>query len=147
MASVSFGFETGDPDQRGLLPTFGVGIGLPLFDRNRGAIAQANAERSRALAEATLARVDARNQIARATRQREIALAQVARDRSLVASANRVTAMALTAYREGASTLANILEAQRSAREVLARYVDDLANAWIATAELRVLALPLSRDP
>jgi outer membrane protein TolC len=50
--------------------------------------------------------------------------------------------MSLTAYREGAASLTNVLEAQRSARDVLANYVDDLADAWIATAELRVLALP-----
>ena len=49
--------------------------------------------------------------------------------------------MSLTAYREGAATLANVLEARRSARDVLAQYIDDLANAWVATAELRVLAI------
>jgi len=71
-----------------------------------------------------------------------MALARVTRDRQLIASANRVAAMSLTAYREGAASLTNVLEAQRSARDVLANYVDDLADAWIATAELRVLALP-----
>jgi outer membrane protein TolC len=49
--------------------------------------------------------------------------------------------MSLTAYREGAASLPNVLEAQRNARDVLAQYIQDLANAWIATAELRVLAL------
>jgi hypothetical protein len=34
----------------------------------------------------------------------------------------------------------NILEARRTSRELLAQYVDDLAAAWIATAELRALA-------
>ena len=78
------------------------------------------------------------------TRERETALARVARDRTLVASANRVAAMSLTAYREGADPIANVLEAQRNAREVLAQYVDDLAAAWIATATLRVLTLTSS---
>jgi len=145
--SITFGFETGDPDQPGLLPTFGVGIGLPLFDRNRGAIAQAEAERARAVAEATLAQVEARNQIAHSIREREIALARVERDRLLITSANRVESMSLTAYREGAQTLINVLEARRAAREVLAQYVDDLASAWIATAELRILALQPGRQP
>jgi outer membrane protein TolC len=49
--------------------------------------------------------------------------------------------MALTAYREGASSLPNVLEAHRTARDVLAQYIDDLAAAWIATAELRVFSL------
>jgi outer membrane protein, heavy metal efflux system len=141
LPSISFGIEAGDPDAPGILPTFGVGIGLPLFDRNRGAIAQAEAERTRAAAELTFAQVEAKNQIAHATRARELALARADRDRALVASAERVAAMSLTAYREGAATLASILEARRTSRDLLAQYVDDLAAAWIATAELRALAI------
>jgi cobalt-zinc-cadmium efflux system outer membrane protein len=145
--SISLGFEQGDPDQHGVLPTFGLGIGVPLFDRNRGAVAQAEAERMRAQAELTLAQVEARNQVAHATRLRANALARVERDRALVASADRVAAMSLTAYREGASALANVLEAQRSTRDVRAQYIDDLSAVWIATAELRVLALtPTTRS-
>ena len=142
--SVSLGFEYKDPDQAGLLPTFGLGIGLPLFNRNRGPIAQAEAERLRAEAELRLAQVEARNDIAHATRERENALARAARDQALVASANRVVSMSLTAYQEGASSLSNVLEAQRTARDVLSQYVDDLASAWIATAELRALAASAS---
>ncbi|HEY5062367.1 MAG TPA: TolC family protein [Gemmatimonadaceae bacterium] len=145
--SVNIGFDQGDPgNTNALLPTYGVSIGLPLFDRNRGAIAQAEAERLRARAELTLAQVEARNQIAHSTRERENALAKVARDRVLITSADRVVSMSLTAYREGASALPNVLEAQRTAREVLAQYIDDLANAWVATAELRVLGLTPERS-
>lgn len=147
--SVSLGFEYGDPSgsEPGILPTFGVGLALPLFDRNRGAIAQAEAERARAVAELTLARVEARNQINHATRERTAALARVARDRQLVTSATLVASMSLTAYREGQSSLPNVLEAQRTAREVLGQYIDDLAAAWIATAELRVLATSPGSQP
>jgi len=49
--------------------------------------------------------------------------------------------MSLTAYREGQSSLPNVLEAQRNARDILGQYVDDLAEAWIASAELRVYTL------
>jgi outer membrane protein TolC len=139
--SVSVGFEQGDPGQPGILPTFGIGIGLPLFDRNRGPIAQAEAERVRAQAELTMARVDARNELAHALRERANAIGKVERDRAIVTSANRVASFALTAYREGASTLANVLEAQRTVRDVLGQYIDDLAAAWVATAELRVFSL------
>ena len=144
--SLSLGFEHGDPDQPGILPTFGLGIALPLFDRNRGGIAQAEAERARAAAELTLAQVEARNQIAHATRERENAVARVARDQQVAASANRVAAMSLTAYREGASSLVNVIEAVRTSREVLAQYITDLAAAWIATAELRALGAAPPRD-
>jgi outer membrane protein TolC len=91
-----------------------------------------------------LAQVEARNDIAHATRERENALARATRDQTLVTSANRVVAMSLTAYQEGASSLANVLEAQRTARDVLSQYIDDLAAAWIATAELRALAASAS---
>jgi cobalt-zinc-cadmium efflux system outer membrane protein len=145
--SVSPGVEFGDPDQHGLLPTIGIGIGVPLFDRNRGQIAQAEAERGRAQAELRLAELDARNALAHATRERANAVGKAVRDRALVASAQRVTEMALTAYREGASTLPNVLDAQRTAREVLSQYIDDLAAAWIATAELRVFSYTPSSTP
>ena len=56
----------------------------------------------------------------------------------LVESANRIAAMSLAAYREGAQGLAAVLEAQRNARDILSQYIDDLADAWIATATLRL---------
>jgi outer membrane protein TolC len=68
-------------------------------------------------------------------------MAKVSRDQILVASANRVAAMSLTAYREGESSLPSVLEAQRNARDILGQYIDDLAEAWIASAELRVYTL------
>ncbi|HEX8851760.1 MAG TPA: TolC family protein [Gemmatimonadaceae bacterium] len=141
--SLLGGFETGDPSgaEPGILPVIGVILPLPIFDRNRGALATARAEQSRAAAELALAELESRIQIAQARRERDVALARVTRGRAVVESANRVAAMSLTAYREGASTLPNVLEAQRSAREIVAQYVDDLARAWIATATLRVLTM------
>jgi cobalt-zinc-cadmium efflux system outer membrane protein len=136
--SVQAGIEHGDPSQRGILPTFGVSLPLPLFNRNRGGILQAEAERERARAELTLARLESRAAIGRAQRLRNLALERVRRDQALVADANRIVTMSLTAYREGAQGLPAVLEAQRNAREILAQYIDDLADAWIATATLRL---------
>ena len=147
---ITGGFDWGDPtqDHGGPLPTFGFGLGLPLFDRNRGGIAQAEAARERANAELAVARIEARTEIAHGTRERESALARVRRDQAVVTSAERVAAMSLTAYREGAAALPNVMEAQRTARDVVRQYIDDLAAAWIATAELRVLALsPSTTSP
>jgi cobalt-zinc-cadmium efflux system outer membrane protein len=143
---IMFGVETGDPGGTGssLLPTFGISIPLPFFDRNRGAIAQAEADRQRAEAELALTRVETQTEIAHATRERANALGRIGRDRITITSANQVATMSLTAYREGAMALSNVLEAQRTAREVLAQYVDDLAAAWIATATLRALTVPPS---
>lgn len=139
--SVIGGFDWGDPTNPHLLPIIGISLPLPIFSWNRGPILQAQAELQRARAELTLAQAEGAARIARARRERDIALAKVNRDRILLASANRVAAMSLTSYREGQSSLPNVLEAQRSARDILGQYIDDVAQAWNATASLRVYTL------
>lgn len=141
--TITTGIETGDPrgDEPGILPVIGIGLPLPLFNRNQGPVAQARAEQARAEAELTQARIESRNAIAHARRELAVAADKVRRDSILVLSADRVASMSLTAYREGASTLPNVLEARRSARDVFATYVDDLAAAWIASATLRYLTI------
>ena len=139
--SVQAGIEWGDPTTSGLLPTFGFGIPLPLLNRNRGPIALAEAERERARAELALALFQTQATIGRARRERAVALEKLQRDRVLVESANRVAAMSLVAYREGAQGLPAVLEAQRNARDILSQYVNDLADAWIATSTLRLYSL------
>jgi cobalt-zinc-cadmium efflux system outer membrane protein len=136
--SIQAGIEHGDPSEPGILPTFGLSIPLPILNRNRGPIAQAEAERARARAELALARLETKTAIGRALRSRNLALDKIRRDRLLVESATRIAAMSLTAYREGAQGLPAVLEAQRNAREILSQYIDDLAEAWIASAVLRL---------
>ncbi len=147
--SLAAGFETHDPSggEKGILPVFGVVIPLPLLNRNSGPIAQAHANEIRARAELQLARVQSRTEIARAERELDIAMRRVELDKSVVAAANRVASMSLTAYREGAAPLATSLEAQRSAREALVQYVDDIAAAWIAIAKLRALTMTSTEIP
>jgi cobalt-zinc-cadmium efflux system outer membrane protein len=139
--SLQAGVEHGDPSEPGLLPTFGVSIPVPLLNRNRGGIAEAEAVRERARAELALARRETQTAIGRAVRLRNLALERVRRDQLLVASANRIVTMSLTAYREGAQGLPAVLEAQRNARDILSQYIDDVADAWIATATLRLYNL------
>jgi cobalt-zinc-cadmium efflux system outer membrane protein len=143
MPAIIFGFEVGDPTgaEPGILPTFGIALPLPLFNQNRGPIAEAEAARQRASAELDFARIESRTRVAQAERAEAGALARVARDSVLVSSANRVADMSLTAYREGAVPLATVLEAQRSARDILSQYIDDVVTASIAAATLRVLTL------
>jgi outer membrane protein, heavy metal efflux system len=141
--SILAGIETRDPSgaEPGILPTFGFSIPLPLLNRNQGPIAQAEAERARAAAHLALARLESEAQIARSLRERDAFLARVARDQALVASANRVAAMSITAYRAGAASLPNVFEAQRSAREVLKQYIDDVVAAWNANSTVRLMTL------
>lgn len=140
------GLETGDPAAPGMLPTFGLSMPIPLLNRNGGGIRLAEAEQARARALVALAAAQSGADIARARRELAIALDRFRRDALLVVAADRVAAMSLIAYREGASPLPTVLEARRNARDVLGQYIDDLAAAWIAAARLRVLTLAASGD-
>jgi outer membrane protein TolC len=120
-------------------PVIGVTLALPFFNQNGGEIAQAAAARLRARAELDLVRRETGAGRARARRSLEAALNRLARDRQLLEAADRVAAMSLQAYAEGAVPLANVLEAQRAAREALGRYVEDTAMANDAAAAVRLL--------
>jgi cobalt-zinc-cadmium efflux system outer membrane protein len=141
------GIETHDPEgtEKGILPTFGITLPIPLLNRNRAGIMTANAELIRARAELNITRVEYAASLSHLRRQRATAYNRVIQDRALLASANRVASMSVRAYREGAVPIANVFEAQRSARDVLRQYVDDLADVWIADAMLRVLTLTATK--
>ena len=137
--SLQFGVEHGDPTgPGGSLPTIGLSLPFPLFNWNGGEVAQAAAARDRARATLDLVRRETGAELARARRGFTVALARVERSRRLLASADRVAAMSLQAYAEGAIPLAAVLEAQRNGREALGRYIDDVAAANDAAAALRL---------
>jgi cobalt-zinc-cadmium efflux system outer membrane protein len=150
LPSITLGVESGDdsfdpPSKK--LPLWGLAIPIPIFDRNRGPIAQATADRDRALADLRLARLTARQRLTESLRERELLRARIARDQELVIRAERVAARSLTAYREGASALPAVLEARRAARDVLSQYIDDVAALLTLQAELRVLTMTASPPP
>lgn len=140
--SLEFGVDKGDPGSANpnqLLPVIGFSLPFPLFNRSGGAVTQAMADRARARAELDLTRRETDAAVARARRELIAARARVRRSAGLVASADRIAGMSLQAYGEGAVALASVLEAQRNAREILARYIDDLAAADAAARTLRWL--------
>lgn len=139
--SVQVGLERGDPtgSEPGALPTVGIALPLPIFNWNGGAIARARADRDGAAARLDATRRAAAAAHARAVGERTVALARARRDAGFVTSADSVAAMFLKAYAEGAVSLPDVLEAQRNAREALARYVDDLALANTAAGFVRLL--------
>jgi cobalt-zinc-cadmium efflux system outer membrane protein len=139
--SLMAGVETHDKDQPGMLPTFGISIPIPLLNRNKAGVATANAELLRARAELNATTIEYNATVARLRRERTVAYRRAIMDKELLESANRVATMSVRGYREGAFPIANVLEAQKSARDVLRQYVDDLADAWIADATLRALTL------
>jgi len=141
--SLQIGVEHGDfSGSGGALPTVGLSMPLPLFNWNGGEVARAAAARDRAQANLDAVRRETGAALARARRGLELARLRLERDRRLLASADRVAAMSLQAYAEGAVALPSVLEAQRSAREALARYIDDIAAANQAAAAVRLLEAP-----
>jgi len=140
--ALQAGVENHDPTgaEPGILPTFGVSIPLPLFNQGQGAVAVAQADRDRARAELAAAERESAALIARARSDLAAASQRVARDRQLVATANRVARLSLQAYVEGAYPLTTVLEAQRNARDTLADLIDDLVAANTAAAALRLYA-------
>src|SRR5207245_11362884 len=140
--SFEFGFDKGDPtspNPNQVLPVIGFSLPFPLFNWSGGEVTRAIAERDRARVELDLTRRETNAAVARARRELIAAGDRVRRSSQLVASANRIAAMSLQAYGEGAVALANVLEAQRNARGILARYIDDLAAADAALRTLRLL--------
>ena len=140
--SLQVGFDTRDPTSptpNRALPMIGVSLPLPLFNWSGGEVLQATAARDRASAQLDLTRRETTAEVARARRDLAAARARLGRAAGLVESANRVAAMSLQAYSEGAVALASVLEAQRNAREIVARYIDDLATADAAARTLRLL--------
>jgi outer membrane protein, heavy metal efflux system len=146
-ASLQLGVDYHDRTQSGYLPVLGLAIPLPLFNRNAGGVAAAQAQRDRARAELRLIDLESQRDIARVTEARAIALQRVARDRTLLASADRVAAMSLTAYREGAAPLGTVLQAQTNARDTLGQYILDVGTANAAAAALRLLTASAPRVP
>ncbi len=143
--SLSLGVETANPDgPAGALPTVGLSIPFPLFHRNEAGIAGARAELARAQAVQALTRLESSAAVLAARRDADAARARAERSATLVASADRITAMSLLAYREGASTLLVVLEAQRTARETLLQYFEDVAASRVATSVLRLLTTPVT---
>lgn len=140
--TVQFGFDTGDPTSatpHQLLPVVGFSLPFPLFNFGRGDVLRASAARDRARAELDLTRRESEAAVVRARRDLLAARDRLRRAGALVESANRIAAMSIQAYSEGAVPLANVLEAQRNAREILARYINDLATADAAARALKML--------
>ena len=140
--SLQAGVEWGDPgtnQPNRTLPLIGVSIPLPLLNRNQGPIAQAQAERDRARADLAVTRLLVRHRVIDRLRERESLRERITRDRELVVRAERVASKSLVAYREGASALPAVLEARRSAREVMGQYITDTAALLTVESELRAL--------
>jgi len=139
--ALSLGFDTHDPGGQGnaILPAIGIAVPLPLFNQNSAAVEAAKAQRDRLQAELALARIEVNAALEQAARAWVVAQQRTARSAQLVAGANRVVALSLLAYREGAASLPSVLESQRTSREVLEQYVADVAAVQNAESLVHLL--------
>lgn len=138
--SIQFGADSRDPTgaEKGLLPTIGVALPIPLFNRNNGAVDAAHAEVTRASAALAIARLDAAAQLSRARRNRTVAESRIDRDRAMMAAAALNVAMAERAYAAGEMAIASVFEARRAQHDAQAQYVTDMVAANVGAALVRV---------
>ena len=141
---LSLGIDSKNPGgPGGALPLVGIAIPLPIFNRNGAAVMLARAGLVRAQAQLAVTRLETTAALIAARRDAESSRTRAQRSAALVASADRIAALSLLAYREGASTLLVVLEAQRAARESLGQYLDDVAASRVASSLLRLLMTPI----
>jgi cobalt-zinc-cadmium efflux system outer membrane protein len=103
----------------------GLSLSVPLFDRNRGAAERADAEREAAEQELTWTERRISAQVEAARRSAEVMTARLAAlAPDLLGRAEESRRVALAAYREGAGSLLQVLDASRAvaeARQTLGR--------------------------
>ncbi len=146
--SLSLGFERDEPGGSGnrVLPLVGLSLPLPLFNRNRGGVLVAQAQLDRSTALLRVAEVETNAALAVARREQAIARERLARTQSLVSGADRVAALSLLAFREGAAALPSVLEAQRSSLDIRTQFIEAEGAVRDAASRLRLLRLTNNRS-
>jgi cobalt-zinc-cadmium efflux system outer membrane protein len=124
-------------DVTGTSAVFGLSVPLPLFDRNRGAIAKAGAEANAAARaqDAEVAETRAEIERARATYvSRQQVLSMV--DRDIVQRMPELRRMAEDAYREGRGDILELLDATRSLKDMQMVRVKQLEMTRLAEEDV-----------
>lgn len=132
------GYKRVGPDNTVLA---GVTVPLPFGNRNQGGIARAEAERRVAEINLRLTRNRALAEVESAFRAYETAREQVkAYEAGILAQADESRDIALAAYREGATDLIALIDAQRTRTEVRASYYRALVDYYTSIFQLELAA-------
>ena len=116
---------------------FGVTVPVPLFNRNRGGIARAEAERSRAANRSSAAETAVRLDVQQAVNAIEVNQARVRYiEQDTLTAAREARDAIMAAYRVGEAGLIDYLDAQRSFRETLRIYNRALYERRISDFEV-----------
>ncbi len=125
----------------------GVAMPFPIFNRNDGARQRARGEANEARALRDAARVGVRADAVAALHAYEAVRALAVQARSFAARGQEVATIARTSYREGQSTLVELLDAERAAADAMTAHLRWAADAWLSRLELeRALGARLDAD-
>jgi cobalt-zinc-cadmium efflux system outer membrane protein len=117
-------------------------VDLPLWNRNQGSIASAQAAVEQAQAEAARVRLALRHTAAPLIEQYNIAAAQSARYKSdLLPRAQRAYELYRGRYRELAAAYPQVLVSQRTLFQLQLTYIQSLGELWQSSAQLRHFTL------
>lgn len=139
---VAFGVETAPAEGGGREQSFilGVGIPLPIFDRNQGAIAEAKANRRRAEHELEAAEQELLSLLRQALRTYVSAREQAeSYGKEIVPGARKAFDLVNRAYLAGDIGQVELLEAQQTLAESELEYIEALGELKEAQAELEGL--------
>ena len=115
---------------------------VPLWDRNQGAIAAAEADLTRAEAEVTRVELSLRSRLAELFEQYSTAARRAASYRNaIVPNAEEAHQLFLARFQEVAAAYPQVLIAQRTLFQVTEQYLEALAEAWRASVLIDGLLL------
>lgn len=125
---------------------FELTIPLPVFDRNDGAIAEAESRLGKAHAERSAARVSAHTALATTSARLAAAYERAERLRTVVIpQATRTLDQTLDTYQKGVVGYLEVLDAQRSLFDLRAEYLTALESYHLLAADVeRLTAAPLT---
>lgn len=115
----------------------GAGISIPLFDRGNREVARWNAEASRAMAMLTATTARVRAEIAGAAAVLDLRRKAVESFSAATVSGEEIRTIADAAYRDGAITILELLDAYRTAARARARLIDLRLDAALALIALQ----------
>jgi cobalt-zinc-cadmium efflux system outer membrane protein len=143
--SLELGADFNAPDDFRMGPRGQVSVGLPIFTRNQGEIAQSLA--TERVLEGSLAAVrrSVSGQVESAYYELEARQAEVNLYRgTLVPTGQRLESLAEESYRAGRSNILTVLDSQRNVQQIDREYLDSLLALQVAFARLeRIVGVSL----
>ncbi len=119
---------------------FDVGVAIPIFNRNQGAIESAQADTDRAKAQSSRERMEVSREFASLYREYADAAAATGRYRDeLLPKAREGFELFQASFRQMAAAYPNVLSAQRTLIQMEEEYVGQLVAAWTARFEMEAL--------